>query len=157
MNAKTMQAQDSVCAALAECYATIEGNRYNFAQVIDLEAKMEPITTDIPILGRTAKAQRTIGWKGTGKATMHYNQSIFRRMLYQFKETGESIYFDIQVTNEDPTAKIGRQTTILKNCCLAGGIIAKFNADGEYLDEEIEFLFDDWEMPEEFSMLSYMM
>lgn len=40
-NNKLMDARDSISASLAECYATIEGNRYNFMQAINLEAKME--------------------------------------------------------------------------------------------------------------------
>ena len=37
-----------------------------------------------------------------------------------------------------------------------GGILAKFDADGEYLDEEMDFTFEDWEMPEEFKRLAGM-
>ena len=89
-------------------------------------------------------------------ATFHFNTSVFRKLLYRYKETGEVIYFDIQVTNEDPSATIGRQTVILKDCCMDGGILAKFDADGAYLDEEMDFTFEDWEMPEEFKMLAGM-
>lgn len=64
--------------------------------------------------------------------------------------------FDIQVANEDPTASVGRQTIILKNCLTKGGILAKFDADAETLDEELEGTFDDWEMPETFSLLNGM-
>ena len=66
------------------------------------------------------------------------------------------LYFDIQVTNEDPTSAVGRQTIILKNCLFEGGILAKFDADSEYLDEDLSGTFDDWEMPEKFSLLEGM-
>ncbi len=36
------------------------------------------------------------------------------------------------------------------------GILAKFDAEGEYLDEEMEFTFEDWEMPEKFTQLNGM-
>ena len=36
------------------------------------------------------------------------------------------------------------------------GILAKFDADGEYLDEDMDFTFEDWEMPEKFALLSGM-
>ena len=48
-------------------------------------------------------------------------------------------------------------TSILKDCNVNGGILAKFDADAEYLDEELEFTFEDFEMPEEFSNLSGML
>lgn len=153
----TMNAKDALSASLAECFVTIDGNRYNFMQAINLEASIEKTKSEVPILGRTGKGNKTTGWKGTGSATFHYNTSIFRQLLYRYKETGEDVYFDIQVTNEDPTSSAGRQTVILKGCNVDGGILTKFDADAEYLDEELDFTFEDWEMPETFKMMPGMM
>ncbi|HCT64269.1 MAG TPA: hypothetical protein DIC60_03200 [Lachnospiraceae bacterium] len=154
--ANIMNAKDTVSASLAECYVTIDENRYNFMQAINLEAKIEKTKTEVPILGKTGKGNKSTGWKGTGNATFHYNTSIFRNLLKQYKEYGEDIYFDIQITNEDPTSAVGRQTVILKDCNMDGGILAKFDADGEYLDEDIDFTFEDFEIPETFKVLSGM-
>lgn len=148
-----MNAKDAVSASQAECYITIEGNRYNFMQAINLEAKMEKTKSEIPILGNTGKGNKTTGWKGSGSATFHYNSSIFRQLLYRYKETGEDVYFDIQITNEDSGSAVGRQTIILKDCNVDGGILAKFDADAEYLEDEMDFTFEDWEMPETFTEL----
>lgn len=153
---QSMNAKDAVSASLAECFITIEGNRYNFMQAINLEASIEKTKSEIPILGRTGKGNKTTGWKGSGSATFHYNTSIFREQLYRYKETGQDVYFDIQITNEDPTSSVGRQTIVLKDCNVDGGILAKFDADAEYLDEELDFTFEDWEMPEQFSHLQGM-
>ncbi len=152
-----MKGKDTVSARLAECYVTIEGNRYNFMQAIDLEAKMEKTKTEVPILGKTGKGNKAAGWKGTGSATFHYNTSIFRKVMKKYKENGKDIYFDIVVVNDDPTSAAGSQTITLIDCNLDNIIIAKFNADGEYLDEKFEFTFEDWDMPEEFDMLDGMM
>ena len=149
----TMKAKDAVSASLAECFVTIDGNRYNFMQAIDLEATFEKQKTEVPILGKTGRGNKSTGWKGTGSATFHYNTSIFRELLYRYKETGEDIYFDIQVTNEDPTSSVGRQTVILKDCNIDGGILTKFDADADYLDETLDFTFEDFEIPEKFNML----
>jgi hypothetical protein len=151
-----MNAEDAISGSLGECYVTIEGNRYQFMQAINLEAKMEKTKSEIPILGRTGKGNKTTGWKGTGSATFHYNTSIFRQLLYIYKKTGRDIYFDMQVTNEDPTSTVGNQTIILKGCNINGGILAKFDADAEYLDEDMDFTFEDWEMPNAFTMLTGM-
>ncbi len=151
-----MNAGDAVSASLAECYVTIEGNRYNFMQAINLEASIEKIKTEVPILGKTGKGNKAAGWKGTGSATFHYNTSIFRELLKRYKDTGEDIYFDIQVTNEDPTSKVGRQTVILKDCNIDGGVLTKFDADAEYLEESLDFTFEDFEMPETFTPLAGM-
>ena len=149
-----MNARDAICASMADCYVTMDGERYHLMQAISLEAKMEKTKQEVPILGKTGKGNKAVGWKGTGKATFHYNTSVFREVLYQFKEKGEDLYFDIQVTNEDPSSSVGRQTIVLKDCNLNGGVLAKFDANAEYLEEELEFTFEDWEMPERFTALA---
>ena len=157
MNNPIMNAKDSISASLAECFVTIEGNRYNFMQALNLEAKFEKTKTEVPILGKTGKGNKATGWKGTGSATFHYNTSIFRVLLERYKKTGEDVYFDMQVTNEDPTSSVGRQTVILKDCNIDGGILAKFDADGEYLDEDMDFTLEDFEIPEKFKLLNGML
>jgi len=148
-----MKAKDTVFAGLAECFVTIGTRRYNFMQAINLEAKFEKTKTEVPILGKTGKGNKATGWKGTGSATFHYNTSIFRQMMLHYKETGEDTYFEIQISNEDPTSGAGRQTMILMDCNIDGGILAKFDADGEYLDEDMDFTFEDFKMPESFADL----
>ena len=156
MARNVMHAKDTVSASLAECYVTLEGKRYNLMQAINLEANFEKNKTEVPILGKTGKGNKATGWTGTGSATVHYNTSVFRMLMYRYKETGEDVYFDIQVTNEDPTSAVGRQTVILKDCNVDGGILAKFDADAEYLDEDMDFTFEDFEIPEQFKLLQGM-
>lgn len=154
--ANTMNAKDAISASLAECFVTIDGNRYNFMQAINLEARFEKKKTEVPILGKTGRGNKSTGWSGTGSATFHYNTSIFRELMVRYKNTGEDLYFDIQVTNEDPTSSVGRQTVILKDCNIDGGILAKFDADADYLNEDMDFTFEDFEMPEKFNLLEGM-
>lgn len=152
-----MKAKDTLSAKLAQCFITIGENRYNLCQAIKVEAKFEKTKTEVPILGQTGKGNKSTGWKGTGSATLHYNTSIFRELMIKFKETGEDIYFDMQISNEDPTSSAGRQTIVLIDCNIDGGILAKFDADGEYLDEDVDFTFEDFKMPESFKILADML
>lgn len=154
--ANIMKAKDAVAASLAECYVTIDGNRYNFMHAINLEATVEKTKTEVPILGKTGKGNKASGWKGTGSATFHYNTSVFRELLTKYKNSGEDTYFDIMVINEDKTSAVGRQTVILKDCNVDGGVLAKFDTEAEYLDEEMDFTFEDWEIPEKFTPLEGM-
>lgn len=152
--ATTMKARDVIKGSLAECWVTIDGNRYNFAHAINLEASMEKNKSTAPVLGKTGKVNITSTWEGSGSMTMHYNSSIIRELLYKYKETGEETYFEIQVVNEAPGSSVGRQTVILKDCTIDGGILAKFDADADYLDEDMDFTFDDFEIPEKFTPMS---
>lgn len=153
----TMKAKDTLCASLAECFITIKGNRYNFMQAINVEVRIEKTKVEVPILGRTGKGNKSTGWKGTGSATFHYNTSIIRGLLEDYKNTGLDTYFEMQITNEDPTTSVGRQTVVLTDCNIDGGILAKFDANNnEYLDEDINFTFEDFKIPEKFSLLEGM-
>lgn len=151
--ALTMLSKDAVSAAMAECFVTINGNRYNFMQAINLEATVEKNKTEIPILGKTGKGNKANGWTGTGSAEFHYNTSVFRKLMYDYQKTGADTYFEIQVTNDDPTSSVGSQTVILKNCNLDNVIIAAFDADGDNLTETMDFTFDEFEIPKQFNPL----
>ena len=141
-----MNALDAIAGSQASAYVTMaDGNRYCFMQLYSFESKMDISVAEVPILGKSGKGNKPTGWSGTWSGTAHYNQSVFREMLLEYKRTGFMPTFDIQVANEDPTASVGRQT-----------ILAKFDAGAETLDEELEGTFDDWEMPETFSLLNGM-
>jgi len=155
-NKVVMRGKDAVSAKLAECFITVSGNRYNFMQAIDFEATFERTKTKVPILGQTGAGNKSTGWRGKGKATFHYNSSVFRDMMLKYKNSGEDVYFEIQVSNFDPASSSGRQTIVFVDCNIDGGILAKFDANGEYLDERLEFTFEDFRMPQKFRQLSGM-
>lgn len=153
---QVMKSGDAISGSLAECFVTIEGKRLFMIQMINVEASVTKSKTEVPILGKVGKGHKATGWVGTGKGKLHYNTSVFRQMLLKYKDTGQDIYFDMQITNEDPTSTVGRQTVILKGCNLDGGLLAKFDADAEYIDEDVEFTFDDFLLPETFRNLKGM-
>lgn len=148
-----MKGRDTIAAGLASCFITIKGERHNFMQMIKFEAEFKKTKTKVPILGKTGYGNKATGWEGTWKGTLHYNQSKFREQMLRYMETGEDVYFEIQITNEDPTSAAGRQTIVLMDCNMDGGTLAKFDADGEYLDEELSGTFEAFTMPEAFKML----
>jgi len=154
--ANKMNARDAVYGSLAECYITIDGNRYNFMQLTEFESKYETNVVEVPILGQTNKGHKTAGGKGSWSGTAHYNQSIFRRVMLEYQNTGYMPYFDIQTTNEDPTSSIGRQTIIHKDCLMDTAILSKFSTGDDLLDEDISGTFERFEMPEQFKMLTGM-
>lgn len=156
MNNVTMKARDTISAKLAECFITIGGNRYNFMQMIDFEGKLDKTKVKVPILGKIMESNKTVGLSGTFSGTAHYNQSIFRQAMLDYKNTGIDAYFEIQVTNEDPESSAGRQTIVFIDANTDGGVLAKFDSDGEYLDEDIEGTFEDFKMPESFNLLTGM-
>ena len=153
INNVTMKGRDTIAAKLAECFITIGTRRYNFMQMIDMEAKVGKTKKKVPRLGAIMDGHKSVGMEGTFSGTAHYNQSVMRQALLDYKNTGEDTYFEMQITNDDPGSAAGRQTIVLYDCNTDGGILAKFDADGETLDEELEGTLDDFDMPESFKKL----
>ena len=152
---QTMQARNAVSAKMAECYVTIDGNRYNFMSAINLEVNFEKNKTEIPILGRMNRGHKATSSTISGSAEFHLNTSIWRELAYRFQETGEDLYFEMQITNEDITASdIGRQTIILYGCNFDAVTLAAFDADSDdVLTESIDFTAERFEMPEKYSLM----
>lgn len=88
--------------------------------------------------------------------TIYNNTSRFNELVKQYQDTGQDFYFDIIITNYDPTSSVGTQTIILKDCNLDGATIAGFDADGDWLEQDVDFTFEGFEMPEKFKDLEGM-
>lgn len=156
--AQTMHARNAVSAKMAECYITIEGNRYNFMSAINVEVTFEKSKSEIPILGRMNKGNKSTGSAISGSAEFHLNTSIWRQLAYKFQQTGEDVYFDMQIVNEDPTASdVGRQSIILHDCNFDSVILAAFDADSDdTLTESIDFTAESFEIAESFKLMNGM-
>lgn len=156
MNSNLMNAKDAISAPLAKAFMTIEGNRYEFIQLIEFKSKLKIKIGEVAILGKTMKGHKPTIATGEWSAKAYFNQSIFRKAMYNYKKTGIFPYFEIQVTNEDPSSAIGRQTVILKDCLIDGGVLAQLDANGDFLEEDLAGTYDDFEIPEKFSVLEGM-
>lgn len=155
--AQTMLAKNAPSSKMAECYITIDGERYNFMSAINVEVNFEKSKTEIPILGRMNRGNKAVGSKISGSGEFHKNTSIWNRIAYKFQETGEDLYFEMQITNEDPTTEIGRQTIILYDCNFDSVTLAAFDADSDdVLTESLDFTAERFEMPEEYTMMDGM-
>lgn len=149
----SMRGRDTINARLAECYVTIDNQRFNFMQIVDFEAKVEKNKTTVPRLGAIMMGHKAVGMEGTFSGTAHYVTSVLRELVKKFKDTGVDTYFEIQVSNEDPSSATGRQTIIFYDCNMDNSILAKFDASGDYLDEDIAGTFEDFSIPEKFTEL----
>ena len=118
LNAPVMEANDAVSGSMAECYVTIDGNRYNMMQLYSFESSAKVNSQDVKILGRTGIGKKPTGWSGSWKGTAHFNQSVFRRWFLTYCKTGRMTPFEIQVSNEDPSSSAGRQTITHTGCLI---------------------------------------
>lgn len=148
-----LRAKDTVNGALGTCFAIIDGKRHELMQVKNIKAKVKKTRTEIPILGLTAKQHKSGGWEGTGTMTVYYVSSLFREVLLEYIKDGKDTYFELMLTNEDPTGEAGRQTVLLKDVCIEEMLIGKLDVDEAAMDEEMKFTFGDVELLDKFDTL----
>lgn len=146
-----MHARDAVYGSLAKCFLTIDGRRFNFMNMTEFESQWEVNVTEVGILGKVGFGHKAAGGKGTWSGTAHFNQSHLRIIADKYQKSGFMPYFEIQVTNEDPTSNVGRQTIVHHDCLFDSLVLAKFQAGEEILEEELSGTFETWDIPEKFA------
>lgn len=159
MARQTMLAKNAVSAKQADCYVTIEGQRYNFMSAINLTITFEKNKVEVPILGKANRGHKSTSATITGTGEFHLNTSVWRELAYRYQQTGEDIYFEMQVINEDITASdIGRQSMIFYGCNFDNVTLAAFDADSDdFLTESIDFTVESFEITESFTPMDGML
>ena len=153
MAVTTMHAKDVILAKMASCYVTVDGERNLLLQAKNLTATVEKEKVEVPILGRMMKGHKTVSMTGTGSLTIYQNTGLFTNMVKKSKNGGADVYFDMMVVNDDPTSDAGAQIVTLKDCNIDGCDILAFDADGELLEQDIDFTFEDFEIVQSFAEL----
>lgn len=152
----SLRANDTISGTQADCYVTLDGNRYFLMQAKNIEGNIEKNKTQVGVLGKTMKGNKSGSAQGSGSATFYMNTSVFREKMIEYIKTGRDFYFDMQISNNDPGSAAGRQTTILKDCNIDGLTMAMFDVDTEVLEEDFDFTFEDVDMPDKFNLLDGM-
>ena len=134
-----LRAKDTVNGALGTCYARIDGERHELMQVKNVTATVKKTRTEIPILGLTGKQHKSGGREGTGKMTVYYVSSLFRKVMLDYMKNGVDTYFELMLTNEDPTGETGKQTVLLKDVNIDEMVIGKLDVDQFALEGEADY------------------
>ncbi|PZM65345.1 phage tail tube protein [Paenibacillus dendritiformis] len=145
-----LQAKDTINGQEGRAYAIINGRYEEMFYVKSLEAKIEKEKSEIKTLGRRGTQHKATGWSGSGSMTIYYTTSLFRQIMLDYINKGIDTYFDIQITNEDPTSSIGKQTIILNGVNLDGIVIAQLDTDSDAMEEDIDFTFEGVTMQDSF-------
>ncbi|MDQ0722228.1 hypothetical protein QF049_003489 [Paenibacillus sp. W4I10] len=147
-----LKASDTISGQEGRAYATINGQTEEMFYVKTLEATVEKQKAEVKTLGRRGVQHKATGWSGSGSMTIFYTTSRFRELMLQYMQNGVDTYFDIELTNEDPSSTIGKQTVTLKGVNLDSVIMASLDTEAEALEEEVSFTFEDVDMPVSFNL-----
>ncbi len=145
-----LQAQNLISGQEGRAYCQLDGRNEELLYLKDIVATVKKKKTAVRTLGKRGEQYRAAGFSGEGKMTVYYVSGYFRKMMLDYMKTGQDLYFDIVVINDDPLSSFGAQTVILKNCNLDSVVLAKLDVKSEALEEELSFTFEDAEITESF-------
>lgn len=146
----TLRPAEVISGKEGDVYVKINGNRYHYMHLVDIEAILEYSKGDVPILGRLMDGHKINGAKGTYKGKVYYRFSEEREVAEAFKNGGPAPLMEIEITNLDQSTMAGVQRAVLKDCMPDSVVLAKLAAGDEFLEEDFEGTFDDFEIPDKF-------
>jgi len=145
-----LKANDVISGQEGSAFMTIDGKNKEMFYLKNIESKVEKEKSEVKTLGKRMTQSKTTGASGSGSMTIYAVTSEFVQMAVDFMKKGADPYFTIKVTNEDPNSSIGRQTVLLKNVNLDSIPIANLDTEAEFLEQDIDFTFDDVDLLEKF-------
>ena len=71
--------------------------------------------------------------------------------MVEYMKNGIDTYFELMLTNEDPTGDTGRQTVLLKDVNIDEMLIGKLDVSEAAMEEEMKFTFGGVELLDTFA------
>lgn len=144
---KTLNAPDTISGKEGRAYAKIDGNNKDLFFAKTIESTVEKSKSEVKAIGKRMTGHKTTGGNGTGSMTLYYMTPLFRQMIKQWKETGQDIYFDMVIENDDQESSAGKQSVLLIDCNLDSVVLGKLDGDSDDpLDEDVDFTFEDFDI-----------
>ncbi|UVY21742.1 phage tail tube protein [Bacteroides sp.] len=144
---KTLNAPDTISGKEGRAYAKIDGNNEDLFFAKTIESTVEKSKSEVKAIGKRMTGHKTTGGNGTGSMTLYYMTPLFRQMIKQWKETGQDIYFDMVIENDDQESSAGKQSVLLIDCNLDSVVLGKLDGDSDDpLDEDVDFTFEDFDI-----------
>ena len=144
---KTLNAPDTISGKEGRAYAKIDGNNEALFFAKTIESTVEKSKSEVKAIGKRMTGHKTTGGNGTGSMTLYYMTPLFRQMIKQWKETGQDIYFDMVIENDDQESSAGKQSVLLIDCNLDSVVLGKLDGDSDDpLDEDVDFTFEDFDI-----------
>lgn len=135
----------------AEVYLALNDVRYHCMHITEIEATIEYEKGDVPMLGRRMTGHKINGISGSFKGKGYYRFSELREAAEAYKNGSPAPIYEIEISNTEDGTTAGTQRVVLKDCMPDSQILAKADAGSEFLEEDIEGTFDEFEIVESFN------
>ncbi|EPH92401.1 phage tail tube protein [Enterococcus casseliflavus] len=146
-----LKAGDIISGREGTAFMTIDGRNIPMFWLKNIEAMVELIKTEVPVLGKRMNQQKVAGANGTGSMVIHKVTSEFAKIGIDYLKSGTIPEITIKVTNDDPNSTIGRQSTLISGVIFDSVPIAKLDIESETLDEDVSFTFSDADLLDQFN------
>ena len=151
MAQRHLAAEEMISGNEGQVQANIDGRIFELAEIRKLDATLNKKKAETKVLGFRGTINKPQGYSGTGNMTIYYNTSMWAEIMENYVKNGKDVYFDIIVKNDDPSSIIGAQRVKLNKCNLNELVIAKIDADAEFLDTDLAFTFEDYDLLDKFT------
>ena len=132
--------KDTISAKMGKVFIILDGRRYHWMNVKNIEVKGSVETAEIKSLGSYMTKFRQTGVALEGTMTAHWVDSTVQNMVLDLINKNEQTFFDVQCVSEDPSSRSGKNAYLFTNCVLDGDVpFFSADSDGEFLEEEITF------------------
>lgn len=144
--------RDTINGASGSAFLTIDGQVQQLFQAKNIKASQNIQSTDMKVIGTKIVQEKPTGVKQSGSMVIYYGSPLFTKMAVEYANTGEMQYFDMQITNNDPTTTVGQQVMALYGCKITGEIdITKMDADSDMLEQTVNFSYTKAEVLQAFN------
>lgn len=141
-NPQFLLERDTLNGKLGQAFVTIDGQSQELFRAKKINVATNIQSTDVPVVGTTRIQEKATGVKQTGTMTIYYGTPLLTQMAVTYAQTGVVTYFDLQVTNNDPTATVGTQTIVYYGCKLSGELLTSIiDVDVDMLEQECTFSY----------------
>ncbi len=147
---ETLRVQDVINGALGSVYLIENGTRELLMNCKDIVIDFKKNKKEIKVLGSAGAKHKATGWSGTGTMTMYYGTSKLREDALNYISNGIDRYYELVVTNEDPSSDIGTQSVVITGVNFDNLTLAKIDINSTELDEQISFTYQDAKLIEKF-------
>lgn len=136
--------RDTLNGKLGTAFMTVDGSVTELFRAKNIKVSADIQATDMKALGTTRIQQKTTGVKQTGSGTIYYGSDLLTQMALTYMETGVIPYFDLQVSNNDPTSTVGQQIIAYYGCKLTGEVLLSIlDIDADMLEQPFTFSYTD--------------
>ncbi|MEW8973934.1 MAG: phage tail tube protein [Tissierellaceae bacterium] len=150
-----LKSKDVVSGKEGQAYLVINGRRHLLFCAKKIKIDFEKQKSEIKTIGRRATGHKATGFSLKGEMTILQPEDIFTEMVIEYIRTGQDIYFELLIENDDPTSEAGNKQTIVRDCNIDSATLAMLDAEADSLEQEVSFTCEDIDIIKKYNRLSY--